>query len=296
MNHLLKKILTLKNMKTSNKLLIALAISLIIIPIVVIAVTVKMNYGDAKSVVAENKTINSFATPSEGYTSTEIAKAFTEVNIADAKGMSLNIQLVKDSKSGIKIASNDKDAISFKVDENGVLQMSIKEIAKGASSYSSVIIYSPNFNSLSMAKGRGLSLKTNVDSLLINANSMEDVSISSESKMNKLTAVAGDISRLNLSNSLNVAFVDLTLKNSNVESEWASYKSLKINAEGNSNIDISGQNENADKFQIDDLYIKTSGKSDLKLENIKVIKSSGSLSDSTSVSMSASILKTMFNK
>ncbi|RZL33815.1 MAG: hypothetical protein EOP00_32460 [Pedobacter sp.] len=283
-------------MKTSNKLLIALAISLIIIPIVVIAVTVKMNYGDAKSVVAENKTINSFATPSEGYTSTEIAKAFTEVNIADAKGMSLNIQLVKDSKSGIKIASNDKDAISFKVDENGVLQMSIKEIAKGASSYSSVIIYSPNFNSLSMAKGRGLSLKTNVDSLLINANSMEDVSISSESKMNKLTAVAGDISRLNLSNSLNVAFVDLTLKNSNVESEWASYKSLKINAEGNSNIDISGQNENADKFQIDDLYIKTSGKSDLKLENIKVIKSSGSLSDSTSVSMSASILKTMFNK
>jgi len=296
MNHLLKKILTLKNMKTSNKLLITLAISLIVIPIIVIAVNVKMNYGDAKAMVAENKTIASFATPSEGYASTEIAKTFTEVNIANAKGMFLNIQLIKDSKSGIKISSNDKYAISFKVDDNGILQISINEIAKGANTYSSVVIYSPNFNSLSMAKGRGLSLKTNVDSLLLNANSMTDVSISSESKMNKLTAVAGDISRLDLSNNLNVASVDLTLKNSNLESGWASYKSLKINAEGNSNIDVSGQDEHGDKFQIDNLYIKTTGKSDLKLENIRVLKSSGNLSDSTSVSMSASILKTMFNK
>jgi len=283
-------------MKTSNKLLIALAISLIIIPIVVIAVTVKMNYTDAKSMVAENKTINRFATPTEGYVSTEITKAFTAINIGNAKEMYLNIQLIKDAKSGIKIQENDKNVISFKVDENGILQLTMNDKVKGANSYSSLIIYSSNFNSLRIAKGRGLSLRTNVDSLLLNADSMEDVSISSESKMSKLTAVADDISRLNFSNNLNVAFVDLSLKNSNLESEWASYKTLKINAEGNSNIDISGQNDNANKFQIDNLYIKTAGKSDLKLENIKVIKSSGSLSDSTSVSMSASILKTMFNK
>ncbi len=60
MKHLLKKILTFKNMKTSNKLLIALAVSLIIIPIIVVAVTVKMKYTDAKSMNADNKSIDSF--------------------------------------------------------------------------------------------------------------------------------------------------------------------------------------------------------------------------------------------
>lgn len=296
MNHLLKKILTLKNMKTSNKLLIALAVSLIIIPIIVVAVTVKMNYTDAKSFKEETKSINRFATPTEGYISSEIVKPFEGINIDDAKGMFLNIQLIKDSKSGIKIPGNDKDAISFSVDENGVLQVSVKTIAKGANSYSSLIIYSPNFNQLSIAKGRGLSLRTNVDSLLLNTNSMTEVSISSESKMNKIIAVADGVDKLDFSNNLNVGYVDLNLKNSNFESEWASYKSLKINAEGKSDINISGENENADKFQIDNLYIKTAGKSDLKVENIKVNKSSGNLSDSTSVSMSASVLKTMFNK
>jgi len=296
MKPLLKKILTLKNMKTSNKLLIALAVSLIIIPIIVVAVTVKMNYTDARSFREETKTVNRFVTPTEGYISSEIVKPFEVINIDDAKGMFLNIQLIKDSKSGIKIPGNDKDAISFRVDEKGVLQVSVKEVAKGASSYSSLIIYSPNFNQLSIAKGRALSLRTNVDSLLLNTNSMTEVSISPESKMNKIIAVAEGVDKLDFSNNLNIGYVDLNLKNSNFESELASYKSLKINAEGKSAINISGQNENADKFQIDNLYIKTAGQSDLKVENIKVNKSSGNLSDSTSVSMSASILKTMFNK
>ncbi|WP_157263657.1 hypothetical protein [Pedobacter sp. Leaf176] len=283
-------------MKTSNKLLIALAVSLIIIPIIVVAITVKMNYRDAKSFREESKTMNRFATPTEGFSSREIVNSFSAVSINDAKGMFLNIQLIKDSKAGIKIQEKDKNAISFNVDENGTLQLSIKDIVKGASSYASLIIYSPNFKQLSMAKGQGLSLSTTADSLLLNTTSMTEVSIGSESKINKITAIANDVDRLNFSNNLNVGFVNLELKNSNFESEWASYKSLIINAEGNSDINISGQNDNSKKFQIDNLYIKTSGKSDLKLENIKVIKSSGSLSDSTSVSMSASILKTLFNK
>ena len=283
-------------MKTSNKILIALAVALIIIPIIVVTITVKLNYADQKSAGAENKTIEHFATPTVGFVSSEINKPFTRIQVTDAKGLFLNIQLIKDSKSGIKISENDKNLINFETDGNGVLQITIKDTGNNKGNYSSIVIYSPNFIALSMAKGRGLSLTANVDSLQLDAGELDDVSIGSETKMKTLNATLNKVGRLNFDNNLKVDVISLNLKNSNFESERTFCKSLTVNAYGNSDIAISGENNSSKKFQIENLYIKTTGKSNLKVEDIIVNKSSGSLSDSTTVNMSAAILKTMFNK
>lgn len=283
-------------MKTSNKLLTALAVSLILIPIIVIAVTVKLSY---KEYVPDNRVATKnrahFTTPSEGYVSIPLSKSFTAVNIGDAKGFFLNVQLVKDIKSGIKIPEEYKSLISYKIDENGVLQIQLIKQKNNNNPYAYIVIYSPTINQFSGGNGRGIELTFNTDSLRVNATSLFSLTLNSASKFDNLNISTDEIKTFSISNA-KAGNIQLNLNNSNFTSELSSYKSLKIDLTGNSDVEIMGEEPNKNKFQIDNLYIKTAGKSDLKVENIKVNKSTGSLSDSTSVSMSASILKTMFNK
>ncbi|MCX2573482.1 hypothetical protein [Pedobacter sandarakinus] len=283
-------------MKKSNKLLIALAISLIIIPIIVVAVNVKLNYRDEKTYRRGEQMLDHFATTTEGYASMAIAEPFNNVEIADAKGRFLNIQIIKDSQSGIKVSDLDKDAITYKVDDQGTLRLDIKDVPTSGGFGLSLIIYVHNLNQVSVAKGSGLSLISTVDSLTLNANALNVVEVQSPSRMNKITIIADGVAKLHFSNNFNISEANLGLNNTNFETEWTSYEQLQINATGNSNLNIAGEEQDQKKFQIENLYIKTEGKSDVRVENIQVNKSSGNLSDSTAVSMSASILKTMFNK
>ena len=292
--HLLKKILTLKTMKTSNKLLIALAISLILIPIIVVAITVKMNYTDKKNALKENKNEAHFNTPSEGYLSEKISKSFTAVEILDGRGLELDIVLIKDDNTGVKISEEFKNLISYDVNDLGVLQISFKSAVEQKYRRAQLYIYAPNIVDFSASKGNSLSLWiSNRDSLNLKASRIGSVWLNSDSKLNSLSMVADSVQQFSMDKKT-ITSLDLTLKNADFKTEAASFRSLKINATGTSNIEIDGDESKKDKYLIDDLSIKTEGKSSIDLTNIKVNKASGSLSDSTKVNMPVYVLKTMF--
>ncbi len=292
--HLLKKILTLKTMKTSNKLLIALAISLILIPIIVIAITVKMNYTDKKNALKENKNEAHFNTPSEGYLSEKISKSFTAVEILDGRGLELDIVLIKDDNTGVKISEEFKNLISYDVNDLGVLQISFKSAVEQKYRRAQLYIYAPNIVDFSASKGNSLSLWiSNRDSLNLKASRIGSVWLNSDSKLNSLSMVADSVQQFSMDKKT-ISSLDLTLKNADFKTEASSFRSLKINAVGTSNIEIDGDESKKDKYIIDDLAIITEGKSNIYLTNIKVNKASGSLSDSTKVNMPVYVLKTMF--
>lgn len=292
--HLLKKILTLKTMKTSNKLLIALAISLILIPIIVVAITVKMNYTDKKNALKENKNEEHFNTRSEGYLSEKISKSFTAVEILDGRGLELDIVLIKDDNTGVKISEEFKNLISYDVNDLGVLQISFKSAVEQKYRRAQLYIYAPNIVDFSASKGNSLSLWiSNRDSLNLKASRIGSVWLNSDSKLNSLSMVADSVQQFSMDKKT-ITSLDLTLKNADFKTEAASFRSLKINATGTSNIEIDGDESKKDKYLIDDLSIKTEGKSNIDLTNIKVNKASGSLSDSTKVNMPVYVLKTMF--
>ncbi|MCZ4223942.1 hypothetical protein [Pedobacter rhodius] len=283
-------------MKTSNKLLIALAVSLIIIPIMVIAVTVKMNYSDAKTMAAESKSINSFGTKTEGYISIKLTQPFTALNLADAKNRVINIRLITDTQTGLKIPEEYKDLINYKIDEKGVLQISVKDITKETGPYLSLVVYAPNFSGLSFAKGERLDLAVDSkDAFTLNAYKIANIDLDSDAKFNHLTLLADSVKELYINQS-SIKEFKLTLKSSTLKTELTSYNSLNVDASGKSNIFIDGGEANENKFGIDNLVVKTGGKGSLTISDISIKKSSGSLSDSTLVVMPASILKTMFNK
>jgi len=281
-------------MKTSNKLLIALAISLIIIPVIAIAINVKMNYSDKKTFFKHLKENNNFNSPLEGFESKEMP-AFSEVNIADGNNSYINFNVIKSNKSGIKIPEELTRLYDIKVDERNVLRFTPKSNNKKLNYALTVYIYSNNVKSFNLAKAAGFTLDIKSDSVQLNVTDVKRVTFQDLTAIGSLTVKANKVGDLRFDNVQN-STVAIELNNSNFSSLRSPFKSLDIRSTGQSNIEIVGDLSDKNNFQIDNLYIKTAGKSGLKVENIKVNKSSGSLSDSTSVSMSASILKTMFNK
>ena len=77
-------------MKTSNKLLIAFASALILIPLLGMIYVSQVKYRDGKSGVESRPEITSFDSAAERMTSIAV-NAFQTINIADAKGQSGNI-------------------------------------------------------------------------------------------------------------------------------------------------------------------------------------------------------------
>lgn len=281
-------------MKTSNKLLIALAISLLIIPIIVVAVTVKMNYTDKNSALKANKNEEHFNTPSEGYLSERITKPFTSIEILDGKDLELDIVLKKDDNTGVKISEEFKNLISYTVDDNGTLLISFKATVEQTHRRAQIYIYGPNIAGFSASQGNSLSLWiSNKDSLNLSATKIGSVWLNTDSKLNKLSMNADSVDYFRLDKTKITSLI-LNLKNTDFSTTSSSYKTLSINASGKSNIEIDGDEHKKDEYYIDDLSIKTEGKSNLTLTNIKVNKTSGSLSDSTYVVMPAISLKQMF--
>jgi hypothetical protein len=291
MKHLLKKILTLKNMKTSNKLLITLAVSLIIIPIIVIAVNVKMNYKDKKTFADTSKSDRSFSTASEGFKSKALGQ-FTAVNVGDANDIYLNVKIIKSDKFGIKVPEDLEGQFGFEVDDQGTLQITLKN-GKERMHYSpTILIYAGNISKISVAKAGRFELDINSDSLILNAKDVKHLTFETNSILSALELNADHVEDIALS-SKGIDMVNANLRASEFKTGEISYKILNIVSAGQSKIEISGDEKDVEKYVVDQLKISTTGKTLLSVGDIKVNNISGSLSDSTMVEMPAIYLKKM---
>ncbi len=270
-------------MKTSNKLLIAFASALIIIPILGLVYISQVKYKTGSYVSDEVQKVQNFETPSKNMTSLPTGN-FASVNITDAKGMVLNVRIVKDKKFGVKVPNHVKDRVTISVDASGQLQIIFKENTSEnkVRYYTDIFIYAPDTKSLDIAKAGGVSLTADQDSLSLNVKESGNLSFGYTLKVNQLAITANNISEVNISGG-KVNSLNLDLTTSNLRTESNSFENLMIKSAGKSDIEIRGSYEDHAKHSINNLVINTVGESQFRLENIKVNNCSGRFSDQTEI-------------
>ncbi|WP_406824900.1 hypothetical protein [Pedobacter sp. KACC 23697] len=279
-------------MKTSNKLLITLAALLIIIPIIVVAVNVKINYRDLNTSQKDDiENYESFDQKSPDTKSLETSK-FSAINIPNANGAYLNIKIIKDEKNGIKIPTDIADNFGFIVDNNGTLQITMKNGDQKLPYSPIIFIYSNNVSQISVAKAGALYIDINADSLTLDAKDMNHLSFESTSKLKVLKINADHVKDI-VPGSKNINTIESSINESEFRTGEIDYNGLAINAKGESKIEISGDEESPGKYGIDHFKINTSDRTTLSVENVKINHISGNLSDETKVQMPVKYLKQM---
>jgi hypothetical protein len=283
-------------MKISNKLLIAFASAMILIPLLGMIYVSQVNY-KVGSYAHESSTQalndNHFNTPSANMTSKAL-QAFTTVTIDDAKDRGINIHFINDDKFGVKVQNDVKDLIDFAVDANGQLKIRLGEIGGGRYSYTRILIYGPNVNQLNVTNASALILNAKSDSLAVNAKKSGTIQLQYGLSLNSLTIKTEQVRELNASE-IDVKSLNLNLKETNFKSWQNSYDQLAITSAGKSEIEINTLDDSK-VFLIKNLVVNTLNEVDFKIENTKVEKCSGSFSDQTKVQMPANLLNQMYKK
>lgn len=285
-------------MKTSNKLLIAFASALILIPVLGMVIVSATQYktGSYKDVV--HKTEN-LSTPTKNMETLAVQSPFTSINIADAKEMTLNVQLVKDEKLGVKVPAEYKDLITLTVDANGQLQIEIKDQAKsgdqkGNNSYAKIYVYAPSFKGLNVSNAHDVYVTAVADSLAVDIQKAGSLTLNSESKIENLKVKTLDVANVYFSEH-NMKTVSLDLTNAKLTTNSSSFESLSILCTGKSEVVLIGSYDQTKKYTINNLVLNTTGTADVKFENITVNNCAGKLSDQTQVQMPAVNLNQMYN-
>ncbi len=288
-------------MKTSNKLLIAFAAALVLIPILGMVIVSATQYkkGSSEDSVDIVGKVENFSTPTANMTSIALAAGFEHINVEDAKKLALNIRLIKDEKYGVKISEQYKDLIAFKVDKNGLLQLTINEqkaVAENGNRWTTQIyIYAPNANTLTVANASNLVVKSVADSLNLNLSKIESFYFNNGTELNQLNLNAILVKDLTLRRdkikSANVAITDTKFA---IES--MSLDNVSITTNGSSKVEFYKNEEPKTPQTIKNLVLITNGIADVKIENTTINNCSGKLSDQTTVQMPAVNLNQMYKK
>jgi hypothetical protein len=295
---LLKKPLILKEMKLSNKLLIAFAASLILIPVLGMVIVSATMYktGTHKTDVAK---IENFSTPTKNMESLAVSSPFEAVNIADAKGMVLNVQFIKDDKFGVKIQDDLKGLVTATVDANGQLQIVIKDKPKLEENrhgyYTDIYVYSPTIRSLNVANANDINIMAVTDTLSLSIQKSTGISFDSETHIKQLNVKTDHVEGIRFRED-DIKSINLDLLNTNFHSEENSFENVSITTNGKCEVEFIGDHEVENKYTINNLTLITNGIANVKLERIKIANCLGKLSDETQVQMPAVNLNQMYKK
>ncbi|KQN37987.1 hypothetical protein ASE92_00635 [Pedobacter sp. Leaf41] len=277
-------------MKTSNKLLIALALLLIIVPILVIAINVKFNYLPEDKIIKNYESLDKFDAVTPYFKLRKLDKTFEKVNVTASKSTILKITLVESPQNGLKISENESENLIAVVDANGVLQISSKASKDKKMDFLSLVIFAPVIKQLSVTKALQLEINAKIKKLDLNVNNLQSMLFHPNTKIGRLNVSGNHV--LNFSQSNNyVDDLNLNLDNSEFRASGTSYKVLTIAIKGYSHIAIEGDKSNRNRYKIDSLSITTQGKSSVVLTDMLVNKAHGDFSDSTAINASAKNLK-----
>lgn len=285
-------------MKTSNKILIAFAAALILIPVLGMVIVSATQYktGSYKDEVHK---IENFSTPTKKMVSIALTSAFQSVNVADGKNLSLNIHLIKDDKFGVKIQDQFKDLISASVDANGQLQLTIKDQKSTGEDrvrhYTHIYIYAPNVNALTVANTSDLVIASMADSLTLDVKKTGSLSFDSETRIKQLNLNASELERLSFRED-DIKSIDLNLTNTKLYIDGNSFDNASITTHVNCEVEIGREYSEDQKQTINNLILNTNGIADVKIENTIINKCSGQFSDETKVQMPAVNINQMYKK
>lgn len=275
-------------MKTSNKLLIAFAATLIVLPVLVMAVVSKMYYTDAKNWVDLEKQNETFDGKSEHMEAIALNQ-FNAINIADGKEVHFYIHLVKDKKFGVKVAKTEKDFVKFSVDKDGQLQINLTKKTEEYR-YIELFVYAPETKNLSANNVSTLELKAKGDTLALNLKKFLNLKFNEASLLQKLS-INAENGYTNIEENAIAKSIYLNLKGANFRSVGVSFENLDITSTGNSEIDVFGGNGHEKKYKIRNLALKTIDSANVTFRAIAIEKAKGSLSDQTTVQLPVNTLK-----
>lgn len=289
----------INRMKTSNKLLIAFATALILVPLMGMIYVSQVNYKKGtyqEDRVRSKASEKHFNTPTESMASKAISTAFESITIQDANRMGIYINFIEDDNYGVKVPTELKDSIDFKV-VNGQLQITLsakRDIRKR--DYATIIVYGKHLKQVNVSNADFVYFDATADSIQLNVKKSGSVSLSRDVTLNALHVTTDEVKNLEV-NEIAVKSLVLTLNGTNFQSDQSSYDNLSITAAGKSEIEINGSDNGRDKkYFIKNLTINTLNDSDFKLSNIQVDNCSGSFSDQTKVQMPAVNLNQMYKK
>ena len=286
-------------MKLSNKLLIAFAAALIVVPLIGMIYVSQVKYktgtyqeDQARSTASEKH----FNMPTENMESRAISTAFESINIEEAKRLGLYINFVKDENYGVKVPKELKDSINFNVDATGQLQITfnMKQRITNDNYYTTIIVYGSEMKQINVSNAEFLYFDATADSIQLNVKKSGTVTLNKDVTLNAMKITTNEVKALEI-NEVAVKSLNVTLNGANFKSDESSYDNLSITASGKSEIEINGS-DNGKNYLIKNLFINTLNAVDFKLSNIKVDQCSGRFSDQTKVQMPAVNLNQMFKK
>ncbi|RZL44061.1 MAG: hypothetical protein EOP00_21545 [Pedobacter sp.] len=230
-------------MKTSNKILIAFAAALILIPVLGMVIVSATQYKTGTYTVdrfqAPDQSDKTFVAKSAGKTAIKINEPFTQVDIEDAKGASIELHLNTDKSFGAKIPDNLKETFDFKV-TNGVLKISIKEgaVIDEYRNRAIIMLYAPNLLSLKGNKVNNLHLVTLIDEFNIDLKDCTYFSLS-RGEITSTTVVNGDTTDHQAFDQTAIKNLKLNLDHTEFNLADLNINSLDITASNNSVVNIN---------------------------------------------------------
>lgn len=285
-------------MKTSNKLLIAFAVLMFVVPLTIMAYTINKNYKDPEEIKKQEEANLHFNTPSVGFNSVALQKTFKSISIIGKSQPQnpriWNVFFVNDKDYGVKVSDTFKDLVEVSVDVNEQLHITFKGEIKNVWYPIIIYIYAPKIEELNVSNLNEMVLrfKDKTEALQLNAKDVNTLDLRDEFNVNHLSIDAEKVNGLDLGGE-GVRSLDINLRSSNFNSDRKSYDSLNISASEESALNIIGDQPDKDPIAISQLTLNTSGEVEVNITNIKLNAVSGSLSDETMIKMPISYLKKM---
>ncbi|RLJ77757.1 hypothetical protein [Pedobacter alluvionis] len=281
-------------MKTSNKLLMGLTIALLIIPLTVMILIANANRIDNKTydkMITGAETIDSEA---DRFIKKFPVQAFQQVVINGSESSYLNIKIIANDKFLLKATNDLAPSIQYKVDKDGKLNISLK--AERNYQHGTLLIFSPNLKGITFNNVSVDELSVNTDSLNVEITKGVNYRFGEDMKIKNLNLV-----RKTIYQEQNVVIPGITIEDAKIENLRVDINGayLTVNNTPLRNVDLRLKDakaefkneENRIIAPIETLLLNSTGKNDVNFQHVKINKTSGNLSDETSIQMPTVNLK-----
>ncbi len=285
-------------MKTSNKLLISIAVLFFMVPLLGMMIRSKMYYKSYNVSFNADQSLNnqSFKEKTPGRKAIVINEPFYAVNLVDANNSSVELHLNHEDNYGVKVQDDLADKFGFKV-ENEVLNISFKD-GFSINDYRNrvmVTVYAPKFKEVSANHTFNLNIITITDSLNIKLQNCGFFSTGKDGDLLTVTKlVNGDTVKHETFNGTQFKNLNIFLDHSKMAMSPIDLNHLNISAQNNSTVEMEGAGPNVKESVIEHFKLITLGKNEIKINNFNLKELKGEISDDTKLEVPTSMLKRLF--
>lgn len=292
-------------MKTSNKLLIILAVALFVIPVVGMVYYAKVNRVDGKMYDAAIKNEGENADVADRFLISRKVEQFDKVVIEGSNNLYTSVSIVKSNVPLVKFTKNTESVFTTSVDQQ-TRTLTIKVDSLKRYRYSSIFVFVPDLESITLNNLQISKFDTDFDHVnIIASNINNSLNFGQNSGLKSLTLTVKD-SRFSIGKShrddsflTGLENFELNVINGGVSLAPMNYKSISVNLQNSDfNFINEDRRDQTSASSIQDLAINSQGIADISLpeKTVEIGKLSGSLSDSTTTDLPHYKVKNLFNK